>query len=140
MTIVAIVGTIEDLPVLYSAGECPVCSSAGDALFVKDAASGRLFFFCPHCGCAWRDPPRPHEVETIEPPERFAPHGMSIPTRAEIVAQGREHLIARHVNNDEWMGRLRDFLGDGHPVGPTATSFPSSSARDVAGGGHEAER
>ncbi len=64
---------------LYSAGECPVCSIAGDALFVEDRAAGQVFFLCPSCGCAWLSPPRPHEVETINPPERFAPHGLTVP-------------------------------------------------------------
>jgi len=123
--------------VLYSAGECAVCSSAGDALFVKDAASGHIFFFCPHCGCAWQDPPCPHEVETIEPPARFAPQGMSIPTKAEIVAQGWAHSITRDVDDAEWMDSLRDFLGNGHPDGTIARSSTSGIAPDAADGDRE---
>ena len=97
---------------LYSAGECPVCSIAGDVLFAKDGGSGRVFFLCPSCGCAWLHPPRPHEVETVDPPEIFAPHGITLPTRAEIVASGQETAIAREVEDDEWMTSLRDFLAE----------------------------
>lgn len=97
---------------LYSARVCPVCDIAGDALFVKDGVSGRVFFLCPSCGCAWLRPPRPHQVETADPPERFAPDGLTVPTRAEIVAQGWEGAIARDVEDDEWMESLEDFLQD----------------------------
>ena len=96
---------------LYSAGECPVCSIAGDALFVKDRVSGRVFFLCPSCGCAWLSPPRPHVVETADPPELFAPHGLTTPTRTEIIAQGWERHIARGIDDDEWIGGLEGFLG-----------------------------
>jgi len=95
---------------LYSAGKCPVCDIAGDALFVKDHVSGRVFFLCPSCGCAWLSPPRPYEVETADPPELFAPHGLTTPTRAEIVAQGWKEHVAREVDDNEWMDSLEDFL------------------------------
>ena len=104
---------LREAMMLYSAGECPVCGVGGDALFVKDRASGRVFFLCPSCGCAWLSPPRPHEVETADPPELFAPHGLAVPTRAEIVAQGWEGVMTRDVDDDEWMGSLEDFLGEG---------------------------
>jgi len=95
---------------LYSAGDCPVCSDAGDALFVKDRASDRIFFLCPSCGCAWLSPPMPHKVETVDPPESFAPNGVALPSRTEIAAQGWAGAIARDVEADQWMESLRDFL------------------------------
>lgn len=95
---------------LYSAGECPVCSIAGDALFVTDRVSGRVFFLCPSCGCAWQRPPRPREVETIDPPELFAPHGVAVPSKEEIISQGWQGAIAREFDEDEWRESLHDFL------------------------------
>lgn len=94
---------------LYSAGQCPVCSVAGDVLFVKDRVSGRVFFLCPHCGCAWLSPPFPPSLETVDPPARFAPCGIDVPAKAEIIAQGWAHVIAREVGDEEWMESLRDF-------------------------------
>lgn len=94
---------------LYSAGECCVCSIAGDALFVQDRLSQRIFFLCPHCGCAWLTPPRPHEVETVDPPDIFAPEGITLPSRAEIIAQGWEAVIAREMDNSEWVDHLEDL-------------------------------
>ncbi len=95
---------------LYSAGECPVCSIAGDALFVQDRQSGRMFFLCPACGCAWLTPPRPHEVETVDPPEQFAPAGITVPSKAEIIAQGWEAAITREMEDDEWLDSLEDYF------------------------------
>lgn len=95
---------------LYSAGECSVCGIAGDALFVQDRLSGRLFFLCPSCGCAWLTPPRPHEVEAADPPEVFAPSGVAVVSRAEITAQGWEAAIVRELDDDEWMDSLQDYF------------------------------
>ncbi len=94
---------------LFSAGECPVCSIAGDALFVQDYLSRRIFFLCPHCGCAWLTPPRPHEVETVDPPDIFAPEGIVLPSRTEIVAQGWGAAIAREMDDSEWIESLEDL-------------------------------
>ena len=91
---------------LYSAGGCSVCGPAGDALFVKDRASERVFFHCPSCGCAWLTPPTVYVVETADPPEKFAPQGIALPTRTEIVSQGWEEAIAEELD-DEWI----EFLG-----------------------------
>jgi hypothetical protein len=95
---------------LYSAGECPVCSTAGDALFVKDRLSGRVFFLCPSCGCAWPNPPVPHRVDTVDSPARFAPDGVDVPSKAEIAAMGLEEAIAREIDDSEWMESLQGFL------------------------------
>jgi len=95
---------------LYSAGDCSVCSGAGDALFVKDRVSGRVFFLCPSCGCAWLNPPVPHQVEAVDPPGSFALAGIALPSRAEIAAQGWAGAVAREVDANQWMESLRDFL------------------------------
>jgi hypothetical protein len=104
---------------LFSAGECLVCSIAGDALFVQDYLSRRIFFLCPHDGCAWRTPPRLHEVEAVDPPDIFAPEGIALPSRAEIVAQGSEAAIAREMDESEWIESLEHLahsVSRGHMV------------------------
>ncbi len=95
---------------LYSAGDCPVCSYGGDILFVRDFASGRLFFLCPSGGCAWLNPPSPFVVDTVDPLEIFAPQGIGLPSRAEIVAMGLEKDIKKEVDDDQWLVSLQNFL------------------------------
>ncbi len=97
---------------LYSAGECPVCSIAGDALFVKNPDSGLIFFLCPSCGCAWLQPPRPYTVETVDPPTLFAPRGITLPSKADIPASEQREVVAREVEDDEWLVSLQDYLVD----------------------------
>ncbi len=95
---------------LYSTGDCPVCGPAGDILFVKDRVSNRLFFMCPSCGCAWANPPPPYVLDTIDPPQSFAPSGVVLPEKFEIVTKGLEAAIEREINDNEWMDSLSDFL------------------------------
>src|SRR5688572_22963992 len=94
---------------MYSAGPCCVCYTSGAALFVQDADSGRIFFFCPSCGSAWAKPPTPFEVQSIDPPMKFAPHGMKLPTKGEIVAAGLKHLIKTVYDDDVWLSDILDF-------------------------------
>jgi hypothetical protein len=93
---------------LYSAGPCSVCGVAGDALFAKDAQSGKLFFFCPSCGVAWPRPPEPYRVDSIDPVESLAPAGIVMPTRDEIRAASLEHLIQAEVADGSW--DIQDWL------------------------------
>ena len=94
---------------LYSSGECPVCGRDSDVLFVKDSTSGHLFFLCPSCGCAWLKPPPRHELESVDPPSRFAPSGLGLPTLQEITDAGHQALIVREVKDEDWMDILTEF-------------------------------
>lgn len=80
---------------LYSAGDCSVCASAGAAIFVKRVGS-EVFFASPSCGCAWRQPPTPFQVETIDPPTTFAPEGFRIASFEDISSAGLAALIRGH--------------------------------------------
>jgi hypothetical protein len=77
----------------YTAGPCSVCGEAGDALFVMCATTGRIFFYCPACGCAWDQPPKICVVDTIDPITLFAPNGIRLPTAGEIKEAELEYLI-----------------------------------------------
>jgi hypothetical protein len=78
---------------MYSAGDCSVCASAGAVVFVARVGAAELFFACPECGCAWRNPPTPFQVDTIDPPSAFAPQGFTVATLQEIRAAGLDNLI-----------------------------------------------
>ena len=80
---------VQYLVMFYSAGPCSVCGVLGDALFVKNPQSGQLFFFCPSCGVAWSQPPKPNIVDSIDPVESFSPSGIVMPTREEIRIFGK---------------------------------------------------
>jgi len=95
---------------LYSAGDCPVCSLAGEVLFVKDRVSGRVFSYCPSCGCAWASPPPPRTLDSIEGLASYAPTGIGLPTRAEIAALGMEGAIEREIDYSEWEADLNGVI------------------------------
>ena len=60
---------------VYVAGECPVCPGFMDVYFMACAETGRIFCACPGCGCAWSQPPPSDRLDSIDPPEAFAPGG-----------------------------------------------------------------
>lgn len=76
------------------AGECPVCPGFGAAVFVASIESGRVFFACPTCGCAWNRPPSA-SVEAVEAPLRFASGGFRLADRDDVEAAGMTSLVAR---------------------------------------------
>ncbi len=91
---------------IYVAGGCSVCAGAGAAVFLKSLDGGAIFFGCPSCGCAWPTPPDPHVVDSIEPPERFAPAGFTYAQISEIKTAGLEPLIESDEEAKDW-----DFRG-----------------------------
>lgn len=95
---------------IYSAGECAVCCGAGDALFVRSIEAGTIFFLCADCGCAWAAPPSPGRVDTIDPPELFAPAGFTLATAADIHAAGWGHRIAVE-HPDDHVPYIADYPG-----------------------------
>ena len=60
---------------VYVSGECPVCPGYIDVYFMACAETGRIFCACPGCGCAWAEQPPTDQLDTLESPESFAPHG-----------------------------------------------------------------
>ena len=70
-------------------------------MFVKQRDVATLFFVCPDCGCAWEQLPTPGVVETVDPPNKFAPEGWVVATRAEIDAAGMRDFVWRECHFDE---------------------------------------
>ena len=73
---------------MISVGSCPVCGDGGAVMVVARADTGRLFFACPSCGCAWDEVPQPPDVETVDPPSHFAPSGFRLATKDEVLTSG----------------------------------------------------
>jgi hypothetical protein len=94
---------------IFTLGACPVCGPMGDLVLVKDPVRDAPFLYCPHCGCAWADPPA-GVVDTVDTPETFAPTGFSLPTVDDAAAaQARGwRLRDRGEATDAWLERLRD--------------------------------
>lgn len=92
---------------VYSAGDCPVCSSSGAVLLLKARDSGKLFFLCPLCGVAWPEPPPPFTLETIFDVKAFAPAGVGLPSAEEALNSG---FALTDVPFEEWRPLLEDLL------------------------------
>lgn len=78
---------------VYSMGECPVCSYLGDVIAVVPIPSGAMFFWCTSCGCCWNAPPVEGTIDEIRGAEDFAPTGFRPATLLEIQAVGMDRLI-----------------------------------------------
>ena len=87
--------------------DCPVCAGSGALLCVRALPSRALVYFCPLCGVAWRDCPRPYVLDEILRLEELAPAGIELPTRAELDADARDEL---RPASDEWVESLAEFL------------------------------
>ena len=88
---------------------CPVGCGMG-VIFLKSVETGRIFLHCMSCGVAWDKPPAPHAVDALDPPERFAPKGIALPSREEIEAAGLGYYIAAEGPDEDYvrcMWRLR---------------------------------
>ena len=88
---------------LYSAGNCPICADSGALLCLKEIESGRLLFFCPTCGVAWRGPDY-WPIGEILRVEDLAPKGVTLPTSSEAL---NSRFAVVEVPFDEWFRSLR---------------------------------
>lgn len=86
---------------MYSAGDCPVCSNSGALLFVMGAAGGRVLTYCPACGCAWKHPSDAELPRDAGGLDSFGLRRVRAATRAEIDAAGLGGLVvAQHGDDD----------------------------------------
>ena len=95
---------------LFSAGDCPVCADFGAVVFVKARISSDLFFLCPTCGEAWSRPPSHFAWDNVDPPEKFAPSGIDLPTREEVERAGLGQFVVRELPHDEWGSIIEGYL------------------------------
>lgn len=92
---------------LYSAGECPVCASAGALVLLVAIADASSLYLCPMCGCAWRTPPPARRVDEIRSLDDVSPSGARLPTSAEVAAMRGTALVELPL--DEWAEDLVAF-------------------------------
>jgi hypothetical protein len=93
---------------IYSAGDCPVCADSGALLLLKAIGTARVFFFCPLCGVAWREPPMPHHLDEILTPAALAPDGVELPSVDEV-RQGAFKGVVQ-VSWNDWFPLLKAEL------------------------------
>jgi len=93
---------------IYSVGDCPVCADSGALLVLKATGAARLFFFCPLCGVAWREPPTPHHLEEILTPAALAPDGVELPSFDEV--RGGAFHGVMEVSWSDWFPLLKAEL------------------------------
>ena len=58
---------------VFTAGDCPVCASAGALIFVTGSPRGRVVVYCPTCECAW---PRPTDARRVDAVNRLSDLGV----------------------------------------------------------------
>jgi len=98
---------------LYSACDCPVCFDSGAVLLLRASSSGRMIFFCPLCGVAWREPPLDRRIDEILSLEDLAPNGVTLPTASEALTTG---LDLTTVPLKVWVRFLEDLLDPRSPA------------------------
>ena len=96
--------------VIFSAGDCPVCSKMGAMLFVKAAETGMIFFLCPMCGTAWKTPPKSSVVDEIGDPKQISPEGVELASKEDIEDAGFADVIVSGVPAQDWIGPLQEYL------------------------------
>jgi hypothetical protein len=94
---------------LYSAGDCTVCSTSGIAVVLASLRGGYVYH-CPMCGIAWSEPPAAGVDEVLTVAE-IAPAGVRLPSADEIqrLRDGGVHLV--EVSYEEWADDLEAVLG-----------------------------
>lgn len=93
---------------IYSAGWCPICGDGGDLFFLKNIRSGKIFFACDACGCAWKDSPDIEENWEILQPIDLAPNGFSLATKPDIEIVSLAHLIFRNYSDYNFLFNDKD--------------------------------
>ena len=97
----------EDESMIYSAGDCPICSG-GDAIFLKNVESGKIFCACDGCSCAWNLPFVEPRLEDLRDVDEFTAAGYSLATADDIEAATLSHLIVTELPDG-------DLRFDSHP-------------------------
>src|SRR5689334_11164417 len=97
---------------LFSGGDCPVCGCSGDLICVLPKDRAEFFFFCPSCGCAFRRPPPKWHLDTVDPVWHFAPHGIRLPAKREILDANLWHLVEREVAEERWLDLIAEYFAE----------------------------
>jgi hypothetical protein len=91
-----------------------------EVVFAKCRASGCVFAFCSHCGCAWFAP----EQETWQLGDlgncvwdyhRYAPGGVELATLDDIRQVGFESLVVEIQDGERWVKEFEWFNRKNYP-------------------------
>jgi hypothetical protein len=90
-------------PPLYVVCECPVGCGMMGVLALKIVSSGKLVFFAPCCGLAWREPPLHGRVDETNAMETVEPGPLVLPSlddlrKANLVVIRTEPLADWHLD------------------------------------------
>lgn len=89
---------------IYGTGDCPIDGDRLASLVSRD--TGRLVFFCPLCGVAFRDVPEPGDTDgMVLRLDELAPEGVILATREQVDAAGI-------VDVDEMVGYWEKWLDE----------------------------
>lgn len=92
---------------VFGIADCPVCADSGALIALKPRRPGAgLVFFCPLCGCAFREPTPPRTLDQILSVEQVAPEGVVLPSDDEVVSSGLD-LVKLPGHWLEWL-TIRD--------------------------------
>lgn len=82
---------------VFTAGDCPVCASAGALIFVTGTPRGRVVVYCPTCECAW---PRPSEARQVDAVNRLSDLGVRdirAANQSEINGAGFTNFVVAEI-------------------------------------------
>lgn len=91
---------------LYVVAECPASPGFGGVVALLSTATGRLVFFAPCCGIAWRDAPVDGRLDVVTALPDLEPDGVRLPSRAEVGAAAPTLEILRDEPADTWLADI----------------------------------
>jgi hypothetical protein len=91
---------------LYVVAECPASPGFGGVFVLRSATTGRLVFFAPCCGIAWREAPLDGRLDVIDSLSDLAPGGVLLPSLPEIHIAAPSLTIVREELADNWIGDI----------------------------------
>ena len=95
---------------LFSAGDCPVCSSSGIVAVLIDLVTGTPVFYCPMCGVAWRRVPDPGRLDEVAELGDLAAGGVRLPNDRELASLAASGVVLSRISFDAWADELAPIL------------------------------
>jgi hypothetical protein len=96
--------------IIFSAGDCPICSSTGILALLVSVADQSKLFVCPTCGVAWKAPPPAHTVDAIIAIADAAPQGLRLPTGEEVQSVAGSGTFLQQVDFSDWSDDLAPHI------------------------------
>ena len=88
---------------LLVVGECPVAPGFGGVVVLTNVATGKVFFFAPCCGVAWRTVPPSHRIDEINSIDDIAPGAVALVSRADLAVLAPGLVVVREEPLADWI-------------------------------------